>query len=184
MSRKVYGIGIAVAIIIGLAVAFAALFWSVNNKAIHLEEQINESHSAINVQEKRRADLIINLVDTVESYNEHEEGTLVGLAEARTQAQEGNVEEARLAVEAVAEAYPELKSVENYKSLMNELSTTENLIAEYRNNYNIQVKAYNKHVRKFPNNKILNMVGYEKLDATYLEYDASEDAPTDLFGDE
>lgn len=84
-------------------------------------------------------------------------------------------------INAVAEQYPELKSNENYKTLMNELSTTENMIAQYRENYNIQVKQYNKYVKKFPNSMILSMMGYDKLDNNYLEYEASESAPRDLF---
>lgn len=79
--------------------------------------------------------------------------------------------------------YPELKSNENYKTLMTELAITENLIAEHRNNYNIQVKQYNKHIKKFPNSMILNIMGYEKLDNTYLEYEVSENAPKNLFGE-
>ena len=84
-------------------------------------------------------------------------------------------------ITAVAEQYPELKSNENYKTLMTELAVTENMIAEHRNNYNIQVKQYNKHIKTFPNSMILNMMGYEKLDNTYLQFDASENAPRNLF---
>lgn len=87
------------------------------------------------------------------------------------------------AITAVSEAYPELKSNENYKQLMNELSITENMIAEYRSNFNKQVKQYNRYVRKFPTSIFLNMTGYEKQSYSYLEYDVSEDAPQDLFGD-
>lgn len=106
------------------------------------------------------------------------------MTEARVSAESGDIEEARLAINAVAEAYPELKSIENYQTLMNELSVTENLIAEYRNNFNVQVRAYNKHIRKFPNKQILGFAGYESIDATYLEYDAPSDAPQDLFGED
>ncbi|PTY93039.1 LemA family protein [Heyndrickxia sporothermodurans] len=184
MSKKAFGILITAIIIISIVVLGALIGVSSQNKAINLEEQIQESSSSIEVQEKRRADLILNLVDTVENYDEHESGTLTGLAEARSQASQGNVEEARTAIQAVAEAYPDLKSVDNYKTLMNELSTTENLIAEYRNNYNVQVKQYNKHVRVFPNTFFLNLMGYEKIDVDYLEYEAPSDAPTDLFNKE
>lgn len=161
--------------------AFLFLYITINNKAIHLEEQILESSSAIKVQEKRRVDLIYNLVDIVEAYDIHEKETLTELTEARAKAEQGNILEARLAIQAVAEAYPDLKSVENYSNLMNELSITENLIAEYRNNYNMQVRAYNKHLRIFPNRFFLELGGYEKIDAEYLKYDVSEDAPTNLF---
>lgn len=87
-------------------------------------------------------------------------------------------------ITAVAEAYPELKSNENYKELMNELSITENLIAQYRTSYNSQVRCYNKFVRKFPNKQFLAIMGYEAIEYKYLEY--SEDdrqAVSDLFGE-
>lgn len=172
---------IIISIILGIILLNIGLFAGTNNKVINLEEQIKESKSAINIQEKRREDLIYNLVDTVESYNNYEQETMTKIIEARSNASNGNVEEAEVLINAVAEQYPELKSSENYKSLMTELSMTENIIAEYRNNYNIQVKQYNKHIKAFPNSIILKMMGYEKLNNTYLEYEASEDAPRNLF---
>lgn len=181
MSKKWFIVTVVAGILLAGIFTVVALFVTNNNKAINLEEQINESKSAIEVQEKRRVDLILNLVDTVESYNLHESETLTKLTEARSKASSGNVEEAQLTLNAVAEAYPELKSQANYQQLMTELSATENLVAEYRNNFNIQVKAYNKHVRKFPNSIILGVMGYEKIDVEYLEYNTSSDAPTDLF---
>lgn len=168
-------------IVLGVVVLVVAMGIGIQNKAINLEEQINESSSAIEVQEKRRVDLVFNLVDTVQAYDKHEEGTITKLTEARAQASQGSVDEAQLTIQAVTEAYPDLKSVENYQNLMNELSTTENLIAEHRNNFNIQIKAYNKHVRVFPNSFFLNVLGYEKIDVEYLEYEAPSDAPTNLF---
>lgn len=179
MKKILIGLGI----ILGIILMLVGIFTGVNNTAISLEEQIKESKSAINIQEKRREDLIYNLVDTVESYNKYEQETMTKIVEARTKASSGNVEEAQTLISAVAEQYPELKSNENYKTLMTELSVTENLIAQHRNNYNIQIKQYNKHIRTFPASIILNIMGYEKLDHTYLEYKASEDAPKNLFKD-
>lgn len=182
MSNKKFGLVAGILIVVGVIGVIFAIVMSASNKAINLEEQIKESKSAIKVQEKRRVDLIYNLVDTVKNYDKHEKDTLTELAKVRSSAQ-GDIEKATTAINAVTEAYPELKSQENYKTLMNELSTTENLIAEYRNNYNLQVKQYNKHVRKFPNSIFLNSTGYEKMDVDYLNYDAPEDAPTNLFDD-
>lgn len=179
MKIKLIILGIAIAIILMIV----GIFVGINNTAIHLEEQIKESKSSINIQEKRREDLIYNLVDTVESYNKYEQDTMTKIIEARQKASNGQVEEAQVLISAIVEQYPELKSNENYKTLMTELSVTENIIAEHRNNYNIQVKQYNKHIRSFPNSAILNIMGYEKLDNTYLEYDTSEDAPRNLFKD-
>jgi LemA protein len=181
MSKKLFGVLIGLGIFLGVIVVSFAVAFTTQNKAINLEEQIKESKSSIEIQEKRRVDLILNLVDTVKSYNKHEKDTLVQLTEARSNASKGNIKEAELAIQAVTEAYPDLKSQQNYKELMNELSTTENLIAEHRNNFNIQVKAYNKHVRTFPSNILLNIMGYEKMNVQYLEYNASSDAPTNLF---
>lgn len=179
------GTFITLSVLAGIFVVGLFLFFyasSVQNKAIGLEEHVNESKSAINIQEKRRVDLILNLVDTVESYNKHEAGTLEKITQARTQAKSGNIDEAQVAINAVTEAYPELKADKNYDKLMTELSVTENLIAEHRQNYNTQVQAYNKHVRKFPNSALLNIMGYEKQDADYLKYeDAPETAPQNLF---
>ena len=69
------------------------------------------------------------------------------------------------------------------KQLMTELSMTENLIAEYRSNYNKQIKEYNRYVRQFPNRLFLSILGYEVQDYSYLDYNAPSDAPQNLFGD-
>jgi LemA protein len=177
MKKTLIIIGIILSLIFIIFVKFAVT----NNKAINLEEQIKESKSGINIQEKRRADLLINMVDAIKSYNNYEQETMTKIIEARSKAINGETVEAEMIITALAEQYPELKSNENYKQYLVELATTENLIAEYRNNYNIQVKEYNKYVKRFPNNLILGMMGYRTLDSTYLEYNATEDAPKDLF---
>ena len=152
---------------------------SSQNKAITLEEAVNTAASDINVQEKRRVDLVYNLADAVMQYNEHEAETLKAIVEGRGST--GDIENVTTAITAVAEAYPELKSNENYKQLMNELSMTENLIAEYRSNYNKAVKEYNRYIRKFPTRMFLNMLGYESMEYEYLNYGNNVDAPQNLF---
>ena len=96
-------------------------------------------------------------------------------------ANNADIENATTAIKAVAEAYPELKSNENYTTLMTELSMTENMIAEYRSNYNKQIKEYKRYVRKFPTRQFLGLLGYEEKEYEYLDYDAPTDAPQDLF---
>lgn len=164
-----------------LAVILLGVFMvqSSQNKAIALEEQVSSADSDIKVQEKRRVDLIMNLVDCVKQYDKHEAETLKSVVEGRGKT--GDIENVTTAITAVSEAYPELKSDSNYKELMNELSITENLIAEYRSNYNKQIKEYNRYVRKFPTRSFLSLLGYETQDYTYLDYDAPVDAPQDLF---
>lgn len=150
------------------------------NNAFVLEEQVKAANSDIEVQEKRRVDLIYNLVDTVKNYDKHEAETLQKVVEARGQSK-GDISEVNTLISAVAEAYPELKANENYKTLMNELSVTENLIAQYRSNYNKQIKEYNRYIKKFPNRMFLDMLGYEPIEFNYLEYNAPSDSPTNLF---
>lgn len=175
---------IVVGIVFAIILLIGGLFISSNNKAIFLEEQINAAQADINVAEKRRYDLVFNLVDAVQSYQDYEGETMESIVSARNSMEHGDVEGAQMEITAVAEAYPELKANENYKQLMNELALTENQIAQYRNNYNEQVRSYNKMVRSFPNNIILNILGYEAIDTTYTDYDAPVDALQDLFADE
>lgn len=164
-------------ILIGLVGLFS--IQGVQNKAIALEEQVYVASSDIKVQEKRRVDLVYNLADSVMQYDKHEAETLKAIVDGR--GGKGDIENVTTAISAVTESYPELKSNENYKTLMNELSATENLIAEYRSNYNKQIKSYNRYVRKFPNSTFLNILGYEVQEYTYLDYNAPTDAPQDLF---
>lgn len=166
-----------------IAVSMLCVFWvqGAQNKAFSLEEQVNTAMSDIKVQEKRRVDLVYNLADCVMQYDKHEAETLKAVVDGRGSA--GDIENVTTAITAVSEAYPELKSNENYKELMNELSMTENLIAEYRSNYNKQVKTYKRYVRKFPTRLFLDMCGYEAPEFDYLDYNAPVDAPQDLFGE-
>lgn len=171
-------------VIIGVGVVTVILLCvfgvqSSQNKAIALEEQVNTAQSDIKVQEKRRVDLVYNLADCVKQYDKHEADTLTAIAEGRGST--GDIENVTTAITAVSEAYPELKSNENYKQLMNELAMTENLIAEYRSNYNKQIKEYNRYVRKFPTRMFLDMLGYEVMDYQYLDYNAPVDAPQNIF---
>lgn len=179
INYKVVLIAAAVVIAVILLCVFA--FQGVQNSAISLEEQITTAQSEIKIQEKRRADLIPNLVDCVKAYDEHEYNTLMAVIEARGSGNDEVAAEVMTSVNVVAEQYPELKSNENYKQLMLELATTENLIANTRKNYNTWVTKYNSYVRKFPNKGILNMLGYEVQAFEKLTFDVSSDAPTNLF---
>ena len=171
-------------IIIALAITTVAAFASTYNRAVSLEEQIASAESDIQIQEKRRTDLIYNLVDCVKEYDKHEAETLMDVIETRSEGSETIADNAGAQIVAVAEAYPDLKASENYKELMNELSITENKIAEHRKTYNNQVRAYNKYVRKFPNKQILSIEGYETINYTYLEYSVEDKQPVSgLFSD-
>lgn len=174
--------GILIGIFGVVAIIIAVIFGvqSNQNKAFGLEEAVESARSDISLQEKRRADLVYNLADAVKEYDKHEYDTLVAIVDGRNTG-ETDTQNAYTVISAVAEQYPDLKSSDNYKQLMTELATTENLIAEYRSNYNKRVKDYNRYIRKFPTRVFLDWLGYEKQDYSYLNFDVSEDAPQDLF---
>lgn len=174
---------IVLAIVAALVLMIAAAFISANNRAVSAEEQVSSAAADVQVAEKRRVDLVYNLADAVKSYQNYEGDTLTRITQARAAAASGKVEQAQLALNAVAEQYPELKANENYKQLMTELALTENQIAQYRNNYNQQVRAYNKLVRSFPTGFLLRVMNYQAIDTTYADYNAPKDAPQNLFGD-
>ena len=174
---------IIVAVILAVVMMFVFMIQGVQNKAFTLEEQITTAQSEIKIQEKRRADLIPNLVDCVKAYDEHEYNTLMAVVEARGTNSDAVADEIKTMISAVAEAYPDLKSNTNYQNLMTELATTENMIANVRSNYNTWVSRYNSYIRKFPNRQILDMLGYEVGGYQKLNFDVSENAPTNLFGD-
>lgn len=172
---------IIIAVIVAVALMFVFAFQGVQNHAIGLEEQITTAQSEIKIQEKRRADLIPNLVDCVQAYDEHEYQTLMDVIAARGTNTDAAVQEVTTMINAVAEQYPQLQSNTNYQQLMTELAVTENLIAQTRTNYNTWVSQYNTYVRKFPNSGILSMLGYERQTFEKLNFDVSSDAPTNLF---
>ena len=152
---------------------------SSQNKAIGLEESIETAMSDIKVQEKARMDKLPNLVDCVMQFDKHDAETLQAIVDGRGTA--GDIENVTTAITAVAEAYPELKSDGNYKQLMTELATTENLLSQYRENYNKQVGTYNRYVKGFPARIFLSWTGYQVQDYQRLDYGAPVDAPTNLF---
>lgn len=174
-----------VLITIGAVVAVVILLifgvQSAQNRAIGLEESVSTAESDIKVQEKRRVDLVYNLADCVKQYDKHESETLQNLADGMSQG--NNVEDANTAIAAVTYAYPELKSNENYKQLMNELSMTENMIAQHRENYNQSVTAYNRYIKGFPTRIFLSWTGYDVQEFSKLDYQAPADAPQNLFED-
>ena len=181
MSNKFVTIGLSVLAVIAVIVIGIFIVQGSQNKAISYEEQISTAQSNIKIQEKRRTDLIPNLVDCVKAYDKHEYDTLMNIIKARGTNSDNSVQEIKTQIQAIAEAYPKLQSSSNYQELMNELAVTENKIANVRNNYNSWVTRYNAFVRQFPSSQILSMLGYEIQDYAKITFDVSSDAPTNLF---
>lgn len=182
MNNNLKKIGAATIVVASVGVTGLFLTKSVENKAIGFEETIATSKASINKEEKRRVDLFSNLVDSIESYNDYESSTMSKIVEARNQSEKGNIDNAAKELNVVVEKYPNLKSSENYKKAMMEFSVTENRLADYRDNYNVQLKKYNKYLRSFPSKQLLNFQGYEKVKYDYLEFEVDNADALNLFG--
>lgn len=147
----------------GVAIIFTAgavCTISTSNSAIRLENQISTAKANINKEQNRRVTLFTNLVEATKSYNNYEGDTLTKLTEARTQAEKGNVTEAKTTLNAVTEAYPELKSQKNYQQTMTEFSKTENRLADFIEGYNNDIRDYNNYTSTFPHSWLLSMSGH------------------------
>lgn len=180
MNKSLF-ISVGVLVFFGITVLFLMGWY---NKAITLEENINTSLSNISKEEQRRVDLFNNLVDAVESFNRFEKETFQLITDARSEANTGNVEQANLMLAMVVEAYPQLKSQDNYKQAMLEFSITENRIAGYREQYNNDIRGYNRLVRSFPTGVFLSMIGYEKQDYEYLDFEVDNNDARNLFNEQ
>lgn len=180
MKNRKTGLIVVISIIAVVMVGVLGV-QSSKNKAIALEEAVETAKSDMEVQEKKRIDLVYNLADCVQQYDKHEAEVLQNIASGRNESEE--IENVSTCIRAVAEAYPDLKSSEQYKTLMIELTTLENEISQYRTAYNKSVEVYNRYVKAFPKEVFLDCAGYEKREYERLEYNAPEDAPQNLFGE-
>lgn len=181
LSKRTTNLLIAAAVAIVLVVTILIIGATANNTAVRQEEQINTSQSNISKEEQRRVDLFNNLVDAVQSAKTFEQETQTQIAAARSQGNSGNVDQAMLTINAVAERYPEIKSTELYKQTMLEFSITENRLASYREQYNNDVKDYNKTVRSFPRSLVLGIMGYDVKDYKYLDFKVNNAEARNLF---
>ena len=156
------------------------------NRLVVLRNRVENSWAQIDVQLKRRTDLVPNLVETVKGYVKHERGTLEAVTEARAavmkggsvgeQAKANNVlTEALKSVFAVAEAYPDLKANQNFLMLQEELSGIENKIAYARQFYNDSVLSFNQTQQVFPANAVAGMFGFKEHE--YFEAGVAEREP-------
>ena len=175
-------------VILGIIVAVILFVIGIYNSLVALKNQVRNSWSQIDVQLKRRHDLIPNLIDTVKGYMQHERQTLESLTRARTQAMSaqgiGDRAKAEDALSgalgklfAVSENYPDLKASQNFLALQEELASTENRIAFARQNYNDQVLAYNNKIQMFPSNFIANAFQFKTEEFFGLENPEEKQVP-------
>lgn len=145
----------------------------IQNSAINMEEQIETSKSNIDIILQKRIDELTQLINTVKDSKKFEANALEKIIQARIEAQNGNIEQSNITLKAVAEQYPELKTMNLYNNVMTATSINENQLKQYRESYNNNIKNYKRYIRKWPNNMILSNIGYEIKDYKLFEADNS-----------
>jgi LemA protein len=180
---------IVLAVIAGIA-AFVVMLY---NQLVKLRNASESAWSDVDVQLKRRYELIPNLVETVKGYATHEKSAFDAVTKARSQAMQASTPEAKSAAEgglsttlkslfAIAEAYPELKASENFKALQGELANLEDAIQNARRYYNALVRDLNTRCEAFPSNLVANNFGFSKKEYFELDSAAERTAPRVQFG--
>ncbi|QQG52648.1 MAG: LemA family protein [Candidatus Falkowbacteria bacterium] len=174
-------------VILGIVVVVALFVIAMYNGLIRLKNRVDEAWSDIDVQLKRRYDLIPNLIETVKGYAAHEQATFEKVINARNQAmsaQQGGDAEAQAKAEnalsgtlksifALAESYPDLKANQNFLELQRELTDTEDKIQASRRFYNTNVRDFNTKIQVFPNNMIAGWLKFSARKFFEIE-DAAE----------
>jgi LemA protein len=160
-----------VLIVVGVLLLLGLIYILIRNSMIGSRNRVDESWSGIDVQLKRRHDLVPNLVETVKGYAQHERQTFEKVTQARAQAMqasgpaeasqaEGLLNAALTDLRAVAEQYPDLRATENFQQLSRNLSELEDEIQASRRIYNSNVQAYNTKIQIFPNSLVASTGGF------------------------
>lgn len=176
---------IGLIIVLVVVVLLVIYVISIYNKLVNSKNKVENQWSQIDVQLKRRADLIPNLVETVKGYAKHEEGTLTKVIEIRNKAVNASTVNEKVEANneltgalsklmAVAEDYPDLKANTNFVSLQNDLKDTEDKISYARQFYNDSAMNFNNLVECFPSNIIASMFGFKKFEFFKVEETAKE----------
>ena len=176
-------------IVIVVAVVIIGGFVLGYNSLVRLRNRVENAWATIDVQLKRRYDLIPNLVETVKGYASHERETLDAVTQARAQAMaaegarekaqaESDLSQALFNLRAVAEAYPDLKANQNFAQLQDELTNTEDRIAGARQAYNQAVRKYDTRRQSIPTNIIAGVANFPSFD--YFEADPDSRSPVEV----
>jgi LemA protein len=174
---------LAIWIIIAVIVVIALFFWATYNGLITLRVRVDEAWSDVNVQLKRRLDLIPNLVETVKGYAKHESGVFTAVTEARanaisaqsvkdTAAADNQLQGTLKSLFAVSEAYPDLKANQNFLDLQAQLVDTEDKISASRRFYNSGVRDLNTRIQTFPSNVVASL--FHIIIREFFDVDDSE----------
>ncbi len=179
---------IVLLVVLGLVLIVVIWFVAIYNGLVRLKNQVKNAWSQIDVQLKRRHDLIPNLVETVKGYASHEKETLERVVQARSRAMgaqnideriqaEGELGQALGRLMLLVESYPDLKANQNFLALQEELTSTENKISFARQFYNDSVMTYNNKIQMFPSNVIAGMFNFKEATFFKVENEAEREAP-------
>jgi LemA protein len=179
---------IALIVIVGLVLLVAVIYILMRNSIIASRNRVEEAWSGIDVQLKRRHDLVPNLVESVKGYATHERQTFENVTKARAQAMDAQgVQETAQAENAlsaalgglrvVAEQYPDLRATENFQQLQQQLSELEDEIQASRRIYNSNVQSYNTKIQQFPMSIVANQGGFEAREFFEVEDAADREVP-------
>ena len=175
-------------IVFGIVAFLIILIFGIYNSLVRLRNQVKNAWSQIDVQLKRRHDLIPNLVETAKGYMKHERETLDSITKARSQAvqasgvadqakAEGNLSSALSRFMLVVENYPDLKANQNFLALQEELTSTENKVGFSRQFYNDQVQSFNIKIESVPSNIIASMFNFKQAEFFEIEKPAEREVP-------
>jgi len=176
---------IVIIVVVAIVVLMGLMLLGIYNGLIRARVRTQEAWSGIDVQLKKRADLVPNLVETVRGYAAHERGTFEAVTNARAmlQSAQGPAESAAAnnqltqalrSLFAVAEAYPQLRASENFMALQSQLSDIEEKIAYARQFYNTNVSNFNQRIQVIPNVFVANMMGMKPFEFFEAEEEARE----------
>ena len=177
-----------VLLLLGVLVVLVLWFVSIYNGLVQLRNYVDNAWAQIDVQLKRRHDLIPNLIETVKGYMAHERGTLEAITKARTDAMkahgpaeagpaESQLSGALRGLMVNVERYPDLKASQNFLALQEELSSTENKISFARQAYNDSVTRYNNKIQTIPSNLVAGPAGFSKRYLYELKAEAERAVP-------
>jgi LemA protein len=180
-------------IVLVVVILIVVVIVGMYNGLVRLKVQCDNAWSDIDVQLKRRYDLIPNLVETVKGYAAHEKGTLEGVVAARNQAMsaegpaakaqaEGMLTSALRQVFALAEAYPQLRAVESFTQLQQTLNQIEDSVQNARRYYNAVVRDFNTKIAVFPSNIIAGMFNFKAREFFEISAPAEREVPKVSFG--
>jgi LemA protein len=182
LTKKNSFIGAVIIVVIVVFVGFFLAAQGAKNSAIKQENMIEREQSNVQTIVQKRVDALTELINTVKASSKFEQDTITKLTDARSKAKTGDIEGSATVLQATAEAYPDLKSIDLFSQVNQETVTIENQLSNSRQAYNTAIRDYRNKTQTFPNSSLLAMAGYTAKDykpftanSSAQDYDPSSD---------